>query len=271
MIDKNKIISFTAKLILLAAAFTILAPLGARGQESALPPDWLTDSQPAIRVAVKARREVTISSPTAGVIKRLPMVDGGRFQEGEVLLELDCGVLEAQAGRARAQANRQKLILESNQRLSSLNSKSALEVALSKAETEAAEAEALSMDKMVEQCRVTAPFTGRVGDLLVKENQFVSMGQPIMEILDDSRLQLEFIVPSNWLSWFKPGYEFEFTVDETGTRHQAALDHLGGRVDPVSQSIKAYARLLEQNPGLMPGMSGTVHLKNQPQAEPARP
>ena len=158
-------------------------------------------------------------------------------------------------------ARRQKLVQESNERLSRMDSKSSLEVGLSKAEAEAASAEALAMERMLPQCRIIAPFDGRVGDLMIRVNQFVSEGQPVMELLNDSRLVLEFIVPSAWIPWFVPGYTFNVTIDETGDSYQAALSHLGGKVDPVSQSIKACAVLSGPEAGLIPGMSGTVRLK----------
>ncbi|MBS0600407.1 MAG: efflux RND transporter periplasmic adaptor subunit, partial [Proteobacteria bacterium] len=39
------------------------------------------------------------------------------------------------------------------------------------------------------------------------------------------------------------------------------LDRLGARVDPVSQSIKIYGRLLAAAPELLAGMSGKVVLQ----------
>ena len=216
---------------------------------------------PPIRVAVKASEEVVIASQARGMVSSLAVKDGSRFRQGDVLMALDCGVLQAQTSRAQAMARRQKLVQESNERLSRMQSKSSLEVSLSKAEAEAASAEALAMERMLAQCRIIAPFDGKVGDLMIRVNQFVSEGQPVMELLSDSRLVLEFIVPSAWVSWFVPGYAFTVTIDETGGSYQATLSYLGGRVDPVSQSIKAYAALSGPNAGLIPGMSGTVRLK----------
>jgi len=216
---------------------------------------------PLIRVAVKALEEVVITSQARGVVASLAVKDGSRFHEGDVLVVLDCGVLQAQTSRSQALARRQRLIQESNERLARMQSKSTLEVSLSAAEAEAAAAEAAAMEKMLAQCRIIAPFDGRVGELMIRENQFVSEGTPIMELHNDTRLVLEFIVPSVWISWFVPGYAFTVTIDETGGSYQAVLSHLGGRVDPVSQSIKAYAGLPEQVAGLIPGMSGTARLK----------
>jgi RND family efflux transporter MFP subunit len=216
---------------------------------------------PLIRVAVKALEEVVITSQARGVVASLAVKDGSRFHKGDVLVELDCGVLQAQTHRANAMARRQKLIQESNERLARMQSKSPLEVSLSRAEAEAASAEALAMEKLLAQCRIIAPFDGSVGELMIQKNQFVSEGQPVMELHNDTRLVLEFIVPSAWLPWFVSGYAFPVTIDETGGSYQATLSHRGGKVDPVSQSIKAYAELSGPHDGLIPGMSGTAHLK----------
>jgi len=216
---------------------------------------------PPIRVAVKAQEEVVIASQARGIVASLAVKDGSRFHKGDVLVKLDCSVLQAQTDKAKAQARRQQQIYESNERLSQMQSKSPLEVSVSKADAEAAFAEALAMEKMLAQCHIIAPFDGRVGELMVHKNQFVVEGQPLMELLNDSLLVLEFIVPSAWITWFVPGYAFTVNIDETGGVYQAALSYLGGKVDPVSQSIKAYAALSGKNSELIPGMSGTIRFK----------
>jgi len=234
-----------------------LAAPATAAQDAAL----LLPESPPIRVAVKAREEVVIASQARGMVAELAVKDGCRFRKGDVLVQLDCSVLQAQTDKAKALARRQKLIQESNERLARMQSKSVLEVNISRADAEAAFAEAVSMEKMLEQCRVIAPFDGKVGELMIRKYQFVTEGQPLMELLDDNVLVLEFIVPSAWIPWFVPGYAFTVTIDETGGLCQATLSYLGGKVDPVSQSIKAYAALSGQNDGLIPGMSGTVRLQ----------
>jgi RND family efflux transporter MFP subunit len=238
-----------------ALVWLLAAPAMAATEALVLP------ESPPIRAAVKAREEVVIASQARGMVADLTVQDGSRFHKGDVLVQLNCSVLQAQVDRARAQARRQKLIQESNERLSRMQSKSPLEVSLSRADAEAAFAEVLAMEKMLAQCSVIAPFDGRVGELMVRRNQFVAEGQPLMELLDDSLLVLEFIAPSAWLPWFVPGYAFTVAIDETGGVCQATLSYLGGKIDPVSQSIKAYAALSGQNAGLVPGMSGTIRIK----------
>ena len=95
-------------------------------------------------------------------------------------------------------------------------------------------------------------------------------GQGILEILDDSALELEFIVPSRWMVWLKDGYRFQVKIDETGGTYPAKVIRLGAKVDPVSQSVKTIAVIDGQFPDLIAGMSGRVQLA-PPASTPASP
>ncbi len=57
----------------------------------------------------------------------------------------------------------------------------------------------------LQKCRVNAPFSSRVVNLPAHEHQYLEIGDPIMEIINDSQLELKLIVPSLWLRWLKPG------------------------------------------------------------------
>jgi multidrug efflux pump subunit AcrA (membrane-fusion protein) len=92
----------------------------------------------------------------------------------------------------------------------------------------------------------------------VREQQYVQPGQALLEILDDSELDLEFIVPSRWLTWVKPGYGFRVAIDETGKTYPAKVRSTGARVDPGSQSVKLIAAIDGKFNELVSGMSGRV-------------
>jgi multidrug resistance efflux pump len=114
------------------------------------------------------------------------------------------------------------------------------------------------MGTMLGKCSIPAPFSGRVAEQKVREQQYAQPGQPLLEIIDDSVLELEFIVPSRWLAWLKPGYAFKVGIDEVGKTFPARVQRIGARVDPVSQSVKLTATIDGHFPELIAGMSGRV-------------
>lgn len=249
---------------LLAAAHSACAADGERIQEEldrALSPAHLAQDEavgltPAIRVRVTARRHTILSSQSTGRIEELAVRDGDRFAAGDLLARLDSSLLEAQLERARAAHARQSAMYRMVRELADLQTKGEVEAEVARMDMEQAAAEMRAVERMVDRTRVTAPFPGRVAEVLAREMQFVSEGQPILEILDDSTLELEFLVPSRWMRWFGPGHRFDAKVEETGKSYAATVDRLGGKVDPLSQSVKVYATFLDPTPDLMEGMSG---------------
>jgi membrane fusion protein, multidrug efflux system len=62
------------------------------------------------------------------------------------------------------------------------------------------------------------------------------------------------------LPQLKTGKAFKVTLDETAKTYQAQIIRIGGRVDPVSQTIKVYGRIADNSVELLPGMSGAIEL-----------
>jgi multidrug efflux pump subunit AcrA (membrane-fusion protein) len=72
------------------------------------------------------------------------------------------------------------------------------------------------------------------------------------------------MAPSKSLPELSLGRHFQVTLNETNKAYQAEITRLGGKVDPVSQTIKVYGRIVDKNAELLPGMSGAVELTVKP-------
>lgn len=217
-----------------------------------------------IRAQLTPLRYTTIAAEIGAVIARLPVAEGGRFQRGQVLVQFDCAVHNAQLNKAKATLNAADKAWQANQRLAELNSVGKVELENSEAEVLKSRAEVAAQAAMVGKCAITAPFGGRVAEQKAREQQFAQPGQALLEILDDSALEVEFIAPSRWLAWLKPGSAFQIRVDETGKSYPAKVQRLGAKVDPVSQSVKVFGVIDGRFAELMAGMSGALQFAQEP-------
>jgi RND family efflux transporter MFP subunit len=213
---------------------------------------------PELRAQLKARHGTLISSEMNGRVDMLALHDGERFSAGQVLARFHCEVEESELAKARATHEKKRRTYEVNGRLNKMQSVSGLELEVAKAEMEEAAAEVRLMQAMLGRCAIHAPYAGKVVEVAAHAHQFLRAGDPLMEILDDRDLEVEFIAPSRWLAWLKPEAKFLLRIDETGKTYPAQVLRLGGRVDPVSQTIKVYGRIADRADELLPGMSGAV-------------
>lgn len=216
------------------------------------------DASREIRAQLAPRRYTTLAAEIGAKVSRLPVVEGGAFRAGQTLVQFDCRLQQAQLEKARAALAGSEKTLTANRRLAELNSIGKVELELAEAEVLKNRAEASAMSTMLQKCVIAAPFAGRIAEQKIREQQFAQAGQPLLEIIDDSVLELEFIVPSRWLAWLKPGHAFKVAIDEVGKTFPARVLRIGARVDPVSQSVKLVATIDGKFPELVAGMSGRV-------------
>jgi membrane fusion protein (multidrug efflux system) len=214
-----------------------------------------------IRAQLMPRRFTTIAAEIGAKISAMPLQEGDAFESGQTLVSFDCSLQQAQMGKAQAELDGAEQTLKSNARLAELNSVGQLELDLSRSASAKAKAEVAFHQAVLTKCRVTAPFGGRVVEQKVREQQYVQPGQALLDIMDDSALELEFLLPSVWLSWLKVGASFQVQIDETRKTYPAKFTRIGARVDPVSQSVKVAATISGRQPELMAGMSGKVLVK----------
>jgi RND family efflux transporter MFP subunit len=227
-----------------AAAMTAPAPESERGSIA--------------RGVVRAVGEATISSRLAARITELPLREGQSFQRGDLLVGFDCERPQAEARAAAAAVDVQTKLLETNEELDKFNAIGKNELLISRSQLDKARAERQAMDSQVKECRLTAPFSGRVMERMARAFEAVQVSQPLLRIADTSALELELIVPSVWLAWLKPGSAFQFRLDETGRALPATVQRLGAAVDPVSKTLRIVGNFRGGNDMVLPGMSGTA-------------
>lgn len=239
---------------LLALALIVATQPGWAGAETVTAPDL------QLRAQLKARFSTLISSEMNARVSQLKLHDGERFEAGQVLVSFHCALEEAELHKAQATLEKKRKTYEVNQRLETLHSIGTLELAVAKAETAEAQAEVQIAEAMLARCTIKAPFSGKVAEIIARPYQSVRVGDPLLEILDDKNLEVEFIAPSKTLPQLVIGARLQVTLDETNKTYHAEIIRLGGKVDPVSQTIKVYGRITDKTAALLPGMSGAIHL-----------
>lgn len=220
----------------------------------ALPPDS------GIGVQVVARLDAVIGAPMAGRLNEFPLRDGDRFQSGQVIARFFCAQVAGVVARSKATLSKKQRQLDISAKLRQLGTNNAAEYQLAVSEVGEAQADLVIAEANAESCVVHAPFAGRVGTVMARNFEWVAAGAPLLELVSEQELELELILPSRWLAWLREGTVFTAHIQETGKSYQAAIIRLSGKVDSVSQSVKAYGRISGAVPGLLPGMSGQAEL-----------
>jgi membrane fusion protein, multidrug efflux system len=213
----------------------------------------------AIRGVVRPARQATISTDGALRAIELPYREGARFKNGDTLALFDCRRQKADLAAAVASRREAILTMESNIELDRFRAVGKNDVEISRARADKASADVTGLETRLDECRLVAPFDGRITELSLRTYERTVPQRPFMSIIDDSALEIELIAASAMLSRLTPGTRFSFRLDELGGRTvDAEVAHLGASVDPVSKTIKIIGLVKVHDPQILSGMSGTA-------------
>lgn len=217
--------------------------------------------QSSLRAQVTAAQVATLSASMTGKIASLVVQEGDLVQVGDALVAFDCSIEKAKTYKALSVTEKAQNVYAANQGMASRHAIGQVELRNSEIDVDIAKAEQRYLLAVTQRCEIVAPFTGYIGDKFVQQNEFVNTGDQLFELIGNQQLLLEFIVPSNWVSWFKPGYALTVQLDDNQKKYTAKLQRTAAKVDPLSRSVKAYAILDGQYGEILPGMSGVIHVK----------
>lgn len=251
-------------LSLICVVFSFMVPAPSFGQE----PDFFDQDLGSIDAGniygqVRARNKTILSSEFAAKIIEIPFRDGNTFTEGENLIRFDCQLLQAQREKILATLDGNTKQLRAEQRLINLNSGSKVDVDLAASKVAEARADLKATDIKIEKCDLVAPYDGRVVQSFIGLHQFVQTGQQLLEIVEEAKPELEFIIPSNLVNEFEIGKKVQFKVSETGISYEVLIERRGAIIDPISRSLTMIGSFVAPDINLMIGMSGRVALGDE--------
>lgn len=224
-------------------------------------PTLALSEETSARGIIRSIDEAWISTDLGFRVETLPFREGQAFKRGDILATFDCGDLAAEMKSAEAQFRAEQITYENNARLAKLNAAGKFEVALSKAKADQASAALEAYRSKFSRCAIKAPFDGRVAVMRAHAYEIPDRTQPIMQIVGQSQLEIEILLPSQWLKWLKPGVGFDLRIEETGQILPAEIQRISAVVDPVSQTVKIIGRFTGEPAGVLPGMSGPASFK----------
>jgi membrane fusion protein, multidrug efflux system len=211
-----------------------------------------------VRVLLIPERETTIASTMAARIITFNGTLGQSFRAGDTLVAFDCEEAQARVEMSKAELSGAIEQHEAKVKMQGLEQASDVEVALAASASNKAKAQLNLNQAQVGQCKIYAPWAGRVAKANVKNHMTVTPGQPLMELVNSGPLKLKMNLPSSMLARTKVGTKFNITIDETAQTYPATVSALNSRVDPVSQTVEIEAKMLKSYKELLAGMSGVA-------------
>jgi membrane fusion protein (multidrug efflux system) len=194
--------------------------------------------------SLRSRQGVMLRPEVSGRIASLGFSDGQRVRRGQLLVQLDDTLQQAQLKQAEAQASIARTNLQRNRDLVAQNFVSQSAVDQSAAVLEVAEAQVALTKAQLARMRIVAPFDGIAGIRSVDTGDYVKDGADLVNIEDLSQVLVDFRLPERFIARVKTGQSVEVGLDALpGQRFTGRIDALDAVIDANGRSLLVRARL----------------------------
>ncbi|MGE4553304.1 MAG: efflux RND transporter periplasmic adaptor subunit [Desulfovibrionaceae bacterium] len=157
--------------------------------------------------------DVTISAERGGPVEWIGPKEGDAVAKGEVIARVDTAALAAELSRAKAAYD---LAAKQAQRRQELRSQGVLSTEeLDKANNDhaAADSDLKQAQVDLEHGLIRSPVDGTINDLMVDPGEYVAPGDPVAEIVDIRRIEVEMEAPELDVRYLNAGTQARVTVD----------------------------------------------------------
>lgn len=235
-------------------------------------------SQLVVSGGLRAVNSAMLRAKVAAEVRELPVREGDRVAQGQVLVRLDdtefqwrLRQAEDQARAAQAQLEIAEKQLANNKALvdQGFISRTALDTSQlsadgARASLQAARAAAEIARKAVSDAVLRAPLAGLVSQRLVQPGERVSVDARLVEIVDLSRLELEAALAPEDVVNVRIGQAVKLQVDGLAEPVNAKVARINPGTQAGTRAVMTYLAL-EPHPGLRNGLfaRGTIELQRR--------
>lgn len=212
---------------------------------------WSADLRPL--------RRATLAAEVAGTVEDLAAEMGDRVAAGAVLARIDTRALRQQVAEAEAVFRQAETLYATAESLFDKRSITRERLIVATTDRDVAAARLESARLNLSKSEVKAPWAGEVASRRVEIGDYVTPGQPILELVGSHRLKVTAPVPAGDVPYLSVGMPVEVTVDVLpGERFGGRIVRLGAELDPDSRTLPVEAEIANPERQLKPGMFGRM-------------
>jgi membrane fusion protein, multidrug efflux system len=198
---------------------------------------------------------VLVSADLPGVVAGIDFDSGRRVSKGQILVRLDTSQERAQLAAAEAQRDLGKLNLERSAQLLAKGVVAQAEYDRVAAEAAQAQARVGEIRATIERKRIRAPFAGVLGIRQVNLGQYLSGGDPVVQLQSMDPIYVNFTLPQQEVAALKLGADVLISTDSAAAgRLSGRITAINSVVDESTRNVQVQATLRNPNGAVRPGM-----------------
>ena len=232
----------------------------------------LTDDAQAVG-SLRSRQSVILRPEVSGRVTKINFRDGERVKRGQLLVQLDDQLPQAQVQQAQAELSIASANHKRNQELVEQKFIAQRQLDESAANLQVAQARLSLARATLNRLRIVAPFDGIAGIRSINVGDYLKDGADIVNIEDLEAIYVDFRLPERFQTRIQRGQPALLDIDALPGRRFAAVVHaIDPLVDANGRSVGVRGcvdnRKLELRPGMFARITAVFGVRDQARVIP---
>jgi membrane fusion protein (multidrug efflux system) len=204
---------------------------------------------------------IDLTVETSGIIKDVLFTANQRVEQGDVLVQLDDVVQQADLAAGLTQAALDKTAYDRALELQKRGVGTDVNVESAKAAAEASASQVAKFQAVLEQKQLTAPFAGTMGIPRIDDGQYIAPGTIVATLQDLETMRVDFSIPEQQLELVEIGQTVRLGVSAADMPFSGSIIGIEPKVDPVSRLVSIRAEVVKPEGRLSPGQFVQVRVQ----------
>jgi len=210
--------------------------------------------------SLRSRQGVMLRPEVGGRVKQIFFNDGQRVRKGQLMVQFDDQLPQAQLAQSRAELSIAEANHKRNQELVAQNFISQRSLDESAAALEVSRAKLSLAQATLQRLQVLAPFDGIAGLKQINVGDYLKDGADMVNVEDIDAVLLDFRLPERFQTKIRAGQKAQLTVDALpGRPFSAIIQAVDPLIEPNGRSVGVRGCIDNRQQQLRPGMFARVN------------
>jgi membrane fusion protein (multidrug efflux system) len=214
---------------------------------------------------IEPNRIVIVSAEVEGRIERIPPKEGDYVKSGDLLIQINADLIRPLFEIAQEQVKRDQIEFERMDNLVKDNATPQRDLDDASTKLTISKANFDEISARLERTSIYSPTAGQLNDIIVEQGEYVQVGNPVAEVVDNDTVKVVVDMPERDISFFSVGQKAEIFVNVKGhdTSMTGKISFISERADLQTRSTRMEISLDNKERLLRSGKIVLVRLTRQ--------
>jgi len=215
-----------------------------------------------VQGTIESDNNILIPPKSAGIVKRIYVKEGDRVQKEQLLAELDGAIYESTIAELKTGLEMATTVFERQERLWNKKIGSEIQYLQAKTNKESLEQKLKTVNEQYKLTKITAPISGTVDQILIKEGEAAAAGIGAIRIVQLTELKIKANLSENYISYIKAGDLVNVHIPVLDKNLSLKIDAVSQVVDAQNRTFSVEMKIPKNEPEIKPNMLAVLTIND---------